>query len=191
MFPDGIRASRSPSPPPTVSNYSMPSSAPSSLPVPLRDLSIPSALASGCSRQDLEAGLAVQEAGPVFGATPSQRQQFIQQGYSSRMSGYSCAASREAFRYDSTAARSSVSRAPCLRPTNRHGGPVPSTRCPAVKVKVTGRYYGQKLIRRSFPVDGLTPEHASIARYLPLLGRGPHVIETRWSSVSLQVRQIR
>lgn len=70
MFPDGIRASRSPSPPPTVSNYSMPSSAPSSSPVPLRDLSIPSALASGCSVQDLEAGLAVQEGWPCLRCNP-------------------------------------------------------------------------------------------------------------------------
>jgi len=95
------------------------------------------------------------------------------------MSGYSCAVSRKRSRYDSTAARSSVSRAPCLRPTNRHGGPVPSTRCPAVKVKVTGRYYGQKLIRRSFPCRR-TDAGTRLDRTVPsLLARGPHVIETR------------
>lgn len=73
MFPDGFRASRSPSPPPTASNYSMPSSAPSSSPVPLGDPSTPSVLASGCSVQDLEAGLAVQEGWPYFRCNPQSK----------------------------------------------------------------------------------------------------------------------
>lgn len=70
MFPDGIHASRPPSPPPTSSSHSMPSSAPNSSPAPLRTPSIPSALASGYSVQDLEAVIAVQEGWPCFRCNP-------------------------------------------------------------------------------------------------------------------------
>ena len=70
LFPDRMHESRPPSPPPTSSDHSMPSSAANSSPVPLRNFSIPSALASGYSVQDLEAVIAVQEGWPCFRCNP-------------------------------------------------------------------------------------------------------------------------